>query len=849
MPALALWTPEDGLLGALAPLGLALAAGTALVVDLDPLGPHYPGSASLADLVAEGPRKADLSPARRGVAVLRNGGVSPAAAAEVVAALVGGLGAGGAAPAAPARSGSRRPPGGPGAPAGPGGPLPSRRRPGRLPVHPGRDAPPRPRGAPAPSRARARWPPCSRADARRRGTAGSGPGARSGRRRGGARAGGGAPGRLRRCRCAGPTCWPPLAGSPPRRPPSTPSGWRPRRWTPWPAWGPLEALLADPAVSDVLVNAPDEVWVERAGRLERAAVRFPDAAAVVAAVERAIAPLGLRLDRASPAVAARLPDGSRLHAMIPPASVDGPVVAIRRFTPAVPDLAALVAAGSLRPEGADLLAAAVRGRRSLLVSGGTGSGKTTLLNVLSAEIPAAERVVTIEDAAELRLRGHVVRLEARPPNAEGAGEITLRTLVRHALRLRPDRIVVGEVRGPEALDLIQAMSTGHPGSMGTVHANGPGRGAVAPGDPGAVGGDPPRSRCGAPPTARRRRPGGAPGPPGRAAPGGSGGRGVRGAPAWRCTGAERGGARPGPGRRSAAPGARGGGAGDVAAALAAGRRRGVGGGGPPAAAPHRGRAPPTRPVSCRAWPPSSTPGPRCEPPWSAAVHRGRRRWTWLGPAAWPRPVSPPSKWGRRCRAALPVNGRLAAAAFRLAAVTGGRVAALFHTLAARAAEVGRLNRERRALTAQARASAWVVGGVPLALLAAAGGRPGGSGRLLAEPAGVVVLAVRPGPGGGRGGGGLADGAGDGAMTAVAALAGIGAAALARRLPRLGPPVGAGALAALVVAAPAAGHPGRSWLWRAGASPGASTGAVSPPPRPRPMWCCSPTWSPWAWGRG
>jgi pilus assembly protein CpaF len=237
--------------------------------------------------------------------------------------------------------------------------------------------------------------------------------------------------------------------------------------------GPLEVLLADPAVSDVLVNAPDEVWVERSGRLEPAAVRFSDAAAVVAAVERAVAPLGLRLDRASPAVAARLPDGSRLHAMIPPASVDGPVVAIRRFTPTVPDLAALEAAGSLRTEGADLLRRAVVEKRSLLVSGGTGSGKTTLLNVLSAEIPPGERVVTIEDAAELRLHGHVVRLEARPPNAEGAGEITLRTLVRHALRLRPDRIVVGEVRGPEALDLIQAMSTGHPGSMGTVHANGP----------------------------------------------------------------------------------------------------------------------------------------------------------------------------------------------------------------------------------------------------------------------------------------------------------------------------------------------------------------------------------------
>lgn len=237
--------------------------------------------------------------------------------------------------------------------------------------------------------------------------------------------------------------------------------------------GPLEGLLADPAVTDVLVNGPSDIWVERAGRLERTPVSFPDEGSVVAAVERAIAPLGLRLDRASPAVAARLPDGSRLHAVIPPASVDGPVVAIRRFTPAVPHLAALVAAGSVRPEGAQLLREAVVGRRSLLVSGGTGSGKTTLLNVLSGEVPAGERVVTIEDAAELQLGGHVVRLEARPPNAEGAGEITLRTLVRHALRLRPDRIIVGEVRGPEALDLIQAMSTGHPGSMGTVHANGP----------------------------------------------------------------------------------------------------------------------------------------------------------------------------------------------------------------------------------------------------------------------------------------------------------------------------------------------------------------------------------------
>jgi pilus assembly protein CpaF len=237
--------------------------------------------------------------------------------------------------------------------------------------------------------------------------------------------------------------------------------------------GPLEPLLADPTVSDVLVNGPSEVWVERLGGLERAPVAFPGPDAVIAVVERAIAPLGLRLDRASPAVDARLLDGSRLHAIIPPASVDGPVVAVRRFVPTVRTLNDLVAAGAIDETGARLLVDTVAGRRNVVVSGGTGTGKTTLLNVLAGLIPPAERVVTVEDAAELRFPGHVVRLEARPPNAEGAGEITLRTLVRHALRLRPDRIVVGEVRGPEALDLIQAMSTGHDGSMGTVHANGP----------------------------------------------------------------------------------------------------------------------------------------------------------------------------------------------------------------------------------------------------------------------------------------------------------------------------------------------------------------------------------------
>ena len=237
--------------------------------------------------------------------------------------------------------------------------------------------------------------------------------------------------------------------------------------------GPVERLLRDPDVTDVLVNGPGEVWVERCGRLELTDVTFADSRAVVAAVERVIAPLGLRIDRASPAVDARLPDGSRLHAVIPPASVDGPVVAVRRFSEAVTDLCALVARGGISADGADLLRTAVANRMNLLVAGGTGAGKTTLLNVLSKEIDPSERTVTVEDAAELKLEGHVVRLEARPPNAEGAGEIRVRALLRHALRLRPDRIVVGEVRGPEALDMIQAMSTGHDGSMSTIHANGP----------------------------------------------------------------------------------------------------------------------------------------------------------------------------------------------------------------------------------------------------------------------------------------------------------------------------------------------------------------------------------------
>jgi pilus assembly protein CpaF len=237
--------------------------------------------------------------------------------------------------------------------------------------------------------------------------------------------------------------------------------------------GPVERLLRDPEVTDVLVNGPSDVWVERRGCLERSELTFADDRAIVAAVERVIAPLGLRIDRASPAVDARLADGSRLHAVIPPASVNGPIVAVRRFSETVTDLEALVQRGGISRRGAELLRAAVSDRLNVLVAGGTGAGKTTLLNVLSKEINAAERTVTVEDAAELRLEGHVVRLEARPPNPEGAGEITVRALLRHALRLRPDRIVVGEVRGPEALDMIQAMSTGHDGSMSTIHANGP----------------------------------------------------------------------------------------------------------------------------------------------------------------------------------------------------------------------------------------------------------------------------------------------------------------------------------------------------------------------------------------
>ena len=232
--------------------------------------------------------------------------------------------------------------------------------------------------------------------------------------------------------------------------------------------GVLEPLMADPDVSEVMVNGPDRVWVERAGRLERVPLRL-DAAGIEHLIEKIVAPLGLRIDRSSPLVDARLPDGSRVNAVIPPLAVDGPCLTVRRFA-----AVAVPLTDFCPPELAAFLAWAVETRLNVLVSGGTGAGKTTLLNALAARIGSDDRVVTVEDAAELRLPGeHVVRLEARPPNAEGVGEVRVRDLVRNALRMRPDRIVVGEVRGAEALDMLQAMNTGHEGSLSTCHANGP----------------------------------------------------------------------------------------------------------------------------------------------------------------------------------------------------------------------------------------------------------------------------------------------------------------------------------------------------------------------------------------
>jgi pilus assembly protein CpaF len=238
--------------------------------------------------------------------------------------------------------------------------------------------------------------------------------------------------------------------------------------------GPLEELLADPAVEEVMVNGHEQVFVERSGRIERTDVAFSSEQALRDAIERILTPLGRRVDELSPMVDARLEDGSRVHVVIPPLAVDGPSLSIRRFSAIRPGPEELVRLGTITEELHDELGAAVGARRSILVSGGTGSGKTTLLNAISAFINPAERVITIEDAAELRLgQPHVVRLESRPANVEGRGKVTIRDLLRGALRMRPDRIVIGEVRGVEALDLLMALNTGHEGALSTVHANSP----------------------------------------------------------------------------------------------------------------------------------------------------------------------------------------------------------------------------------------------------------------------------------------------------------------------------------------------------------------------------------------
>jgi pilus assembly protein CpaF len=238
--------------------------------------------------------------------------------------------------------------------------------------------------------------------------------------------------------------------------------------------GPLEQLLADDTVTEVMANGPSDVYVERRGRLERAGVAFSTTKAMRSVIERIVTPLGRRIDEASPLVDARLPDGSRVNVVIPPLAIRGPAITIRKFARRRLETGDLLKYGSLNAAMLEFLTVCIRHRRNVIVSGGTGSGKTTLLNVLSNLVPSHERIVTIEDAAELQL-GHenVVTLEARPRNVEGRGEVTIRDLVRNSLRMRPDRIVVGECRGGEALDMLQAMNTGHDGSLTTAHANSP----------------------------------------------------------------------------------------------------------------------------------------------------------------------------------------------------------------------------------------------------------------------------------------------------------------------------------------------------------------------------------------
>jgi pilus assembly protein CpaF len=238
--------------------------------------------------------------------------------------------------------------------------------------------------------------------------------------------------------------------------------------------GPIERLLADDSVTEIMVNGPFDIWVERQGRLYQTTVRFNDDSHLRRIINKMVAQVGRRIDESSPMVDARLPDGSRVNAVIPPLSLSGPLITIRKFANKRLDLREMIRLGTLSEETVDFLQRCIAAELNILISGGTGTGKTTLLNALSQAVPDSERIVTIEDAAELQLKqAHVLRLEGRPKNIEGQGEISIRDLVRNALRMRPDRIIVGEVRGAEALDMLQAMNTGHDGSLTTVHANAP----------------------------------------------------------------------------------------------------------------------------------------------------------------------------------------------------------------------------------------------------------------------------------------------------------------------------------------------------------------------------------------
>jgi len=239
-------------------------------------------------------------------------------------------------------------------------------------------------------------------------------------------------------------------------------------------YGPLERLLSDASISEIMVNGPHDIWLERNGLLSQTTLAFTDDSHLRRIITKMVGQVGRRIDESSPLVDARLPDGSRVNAIIPPLSLSGPLLTIRKFREDRFDMAELVQLGTLSSDASDFLNHCVAAELNILISGGTGSGKTTFLNALSAAVPESDRIVTIEDAAELRLdQVHVLRLEARPKNIEGEGEITIRDLVRNALRMRPDRIVVGEVRGAEALDMLQAMNTGHEGSLSTVHSNSP----------------------------------------------------------------------------------------------------------------------------------------------------------------------------------------------------------------------------------------------------------------------------------------------------------------------------------------------------------------------------------------